>query len=94
MNRLSWKGGISGFKNVLPRTADVNLASGWDEYPEDGTERMEILEMGFYRTEHAQSNFDWSKFQKLTTKAYRDKYGRRIIDPEKEDIQWPPQEKP
>jgi len=73
---------------------EVNLASGWDEFPHDCTENIEILEMGFYRMEHTQSKIDWKQFVVSTKKALTDKYGRRIIDPEKEDIQWPPQEKP
>jgi hypothetical protein len=85
MNTLSWKGTIGGFTNDLYQRVDVNLASGWDEYPHDCTEQMEIKEMGFYRAEFFQSRIDWTKFTQATAKIRKDRYGRRIIDPEKEN---------
>lgn len=59
--------------------AEVDLVSGWDEYPEDCQERMGIRMMGFYRVEFVQSKIDWAKFAKVSVPTLRDKYGRRII---------------
>ncbi len=67
--------------------AEVDLASGWDEYPDDCKEQMGIKMMGFYRVEFAQSKIDWAKFVKIPISTPRDKYGRRIIDPEQENHQ-------
>ena len=62
---------------------EVDLASGWDEYPEDCKELMPIREMGFYRLEFTQSRINWALF--ANARPQRDKYGRRIIDPDKEN---------
>jgi len=83
MNTLFWKGKAAGFSVLaVPglgfTMVGVNLASGWDEFPHDCTENMEILAMGFYRLEHVQSKISWEKFRQATAKIMKDKYGRNM----------------